>query len=51
MNMKKVLALALALVLIVGATVAGTVAWLMDDTTPVVNTFRRKLSQNAASLT
>lgn len=39
MNMKKVLALALALVLIVGATVAGTVAWLMDSTGEVVNTF------------
>lgn len=39
MNMKKVLALALALVLIVGATVAGTVAWLMDKTENVTNTF------------
>ena len=39
MKMKKVLALALALVLIVGATVAGTVAWLMDTTGNVTNTF------------
>lgn len=39
MNMKKVLAMMLAVVLIVTATIAGTVAWLMDDTDPVANFF------------
>ena len=39
MNMKKVLAMMLAVVLIVTATVAGTVAWLTDKTDSVVNTF------------
>ena len=39
MNMKKVLAMMLAVVLIVTATVAGTVAWLTAKTSDVVNTF------------
>ena len=39
MNMKKILAMMLAVLLIVTATVAGTVAWLMDSTDPVANTF------------
>ena len=39
MNMKKVLAMMLAVLMIVTATVAGTVAWLIDNTAPVVNTF------------
>lgn len=39
MNMKKVLAMLLAVVLIVTATVAGTVAWLTAQDEPVTNTF------------
>ena len=39
MNMKKVLAMMLAVLMIVTATVAGTVAWLTDKTDSVVNTF------------
>jgi len=35
----RTLALALALVLIIGCTAGGTLAWLIDDTDPVVNTF------------
>lgn len=38
--MKKRIAVALvALVMIVGCVVGGTLAWLVDDTDPVVNTF------------
>lgn len=37
--MKKILAIVLAFVLIVGATVAGTVAYLVDKTDTVTNTF------------
>jgi len=33
------IALALALVLLVGAAVGGTIAWLIDKTAPVTNTF------------
>ena len=39
MNMKKVMALALAMALLVTVAVAGTVAWLMDTTGNVTNTF------------
>lgn len=39
MNVKKVLAVVLAVVLLMTATIAGTIAWLMDETEPVVNTF------------
>ena len=39
MKMKKVLAMLLAVLMIVTATVAGTVAWLQVETTDVVNTF------------
>ena len=39
MNAKKILAMILAVVLLMTATIAGTIAWLKDDTTPVVNTF------------
>ena len=39
MKMKKVLAMLLAVLMIVTATVAGTVAWLMDTTEEVKNTF------------
>ena len=37
--MKKVLIIALAALLLVGATIGGTYAWLMDKTTPITNTF------------
>lgn len=36
---KKAAALAVALVLVVGASVGGVLAWLSDQTSPVVNTF------------
>lgn len=36
---KKTVALLLALVLVFGAAAGGTLAWLTDKTTPVVNTF------------
>lgn len=36
---KKTAALFLALALVVGATIGGTIAWLTATTTPVVNTF------------
>ena len=36
---KKSVALLLALVLVFGMAVGGTIAWLMDSTAPVVNTF------------
>ncbi|MBR4078123.1 MAG: hypothetical protein IKK17_05920 [Oscillospiraceae bacterium] len=39
MKMKKVLAMLLAVLMIVTATVAGTVAWLQVETADVVNTF------------
>lgn len=39
MNMKKMLALALAVLMIVGASVAGTIAWLTDTSDEVKNTF------------
>ena len=35
----KALVIVLALVLLVGATIGGTIAWLTDVTDPVVNTF------------
>lgn len=35
----RTLLLALAAVLVLGCTVGGTLAWLMDQTAPVVNTF------------
>lgn len=38
-NNKKVLALAMALILIVGAVIGGTVAYLITNTDPLVNTF------------
>ena len=37
--MKKVLIIALAALLLVGATIGGTYAWLMDKTDPITNTF------------
>lgn len=36
---KKTLALLLAIVLVVGCAVGGTVAWLTDETTSITNTF------------
>ena len=39
MRKNRVLILALALVLLFGVSVGGTLAWLLDDTDPVVNTF------------
>lgn len=36
---KKSIALLASLVLVVGIAAGGTLAWLIDDTTPVVNTF------------
>lgn len=36
---KKSIALLLALMLLVGCVVGGTIAWLMTETTPVTNTF------------
>lgn len=39
MNMKKVLALALALLMVVTASIAGTIAWLSATTENVTNTF------------
>lgn len=39
MRKNRVLILALTLVLIFGVSVGGTLAWLLDDTDPVVNTF------------
>jgi len=39
MKMKKAIALALAIMMIVAVSVAGTVAWLQDKTAPVTNTF------------
>ena len=38
-NKTKVLAVVLALVLLVGGAIGGTLAWLIDDTDPVVNVF------------
>ena len=37
--MKKKLALLMAMVMVFGVTVAGTLAWLMDESVEVVNTF------------
>ena len=39
MNVKKILAMILAIVLLMTATIAGTIAWLTDDTQEVKNTF------------
>lgn len=39
MNMKKLLAFALCLVLVSGLSVAGTIAWLQASTEEIVNTF------------
>lgn len=39
MNMKKILAFALCLVLVAGLSIAGTVAYLTAQTTALVNTF------------
>ena len=39
MRKNRVLILALALVLLFGVSVGGTLAWLLDKTDPVVNTF------------
>ena len=39
MKMKKILAMAMAALLLVAVSVAGTVAYLQDATDPVVNTF------------
>ncbi len=36
---KKTVALLLALVLVLGVAVGGTIAWLLDTTAPIVNTF------------
>lgn len=36
---KKTLALLLSLVLVIGVAAGGTLAWLLDSTAPVVNTF------------
>jgi len=36
---KKVLAMVMAVVLLMTAAISGTIAWLTDDTDPVVNTF------------
>lgn len=36
---KKILAMALAVVLLIGVGVGGTLAWLQDETDPVINTF------------
>ena len=38
-NKKKLIALVLLLAMLIGATVGGTVAWLVTSTEPVVNTF------------
>ena len=38
-NKKKLIALVLLLAMLIGATVGGTVAWLVTSTQPVVNTF------------
>ena len=37
--MKKKIALLMAMVMLFAVTTAGTLAWLKDDTDPVVNTF------------
>ena len=37
--MKKKIALLMAMVMLFGMTVAGTLAWLQAETDPVVNTF------------
>ena len=39
MNMKKILAFALCLVLVAGLSIAGTIAWLQDKTEEIKNTF------------
>ena len=39
MNMKKAIALSLAIMILVAASVAGTIAWLQDTTQVVTNTF------------
>ena len=38
-NMKKILAIVLAVVLLVGAVVGGTLAWFIDQTDTIENTF------------
>lgn len=38
-NMKRSIALVVAIALMVGCAIGGTMAWLIDDTDPVVNTF------------
>ncbi|MBO5301957.1 MAG: hypothetical protein J6A81_07070, partial [Peptococcaceae bacterium] len=37
-NMKRI-ALVVAITLLLGCAIGGTMAWLIDDTDPVVNTF------------
>lgn len=39
MNEKKIIALILSLVVVMGCAIGGTMAWLIADTKPVVNTF------------
>lgn len=39
MNMKKILAFALCLVLVAGLSIGGTLAWITTKTDPVTNTF------------
>ena len=39
MNMKKILALALCLVLVAGLSIGGTIAWITASTTKITNTF------------
>lgn len=39
MNMKKILVLALSLVLVAAISITGTLAWLQDETTKIQNTF------------
>lgn len=39
MNAKKILAMILAVVLLMTATIAGTIAWLTDETQEIQNTF------------
>lgn len=38
-NKKRLIVLVLVLALLVGATVGGTIAWLVTETAPIVNTF------------
>lgn len=37
--MKKPIAVALAVLLVIGAVIGGSMAWLSDETVPVINVF------------